>query len=221
MHTPGLRVSIAPELTARSPKAAGVQKVSRLALVLLVAWLACSIALGGLLLAAHAPLPVPSASDARTHAAFAELLQGRRGWRVAHVLYRSCACSQRTLEHLRSARRDAGVHELVLLVEDGAAPNPEDQQLRERGLEVVVIDRETLVRRFGLEAAPVLVVLRPDDSVAYLGGYTRSKQGPVFEHERIVAGLRAEQSTGTLPVFGCATSARLSSLIDPLGLRKW
>lgn len=208
-------------MAASSSNPAGVQEVSRLALVLLVAWLAGSIALGGLLLAAHAPLPVPSASDARTHAAFAELLQGRQGWRVVHVLYRSCACSQRTLEHLRASRRHADVHELVLLVDDEAAPSPGDQQLRARGLEVVVIDRETLVRRFGLEAAPVLIVLRPDDNVAYLGGYTRSKQGPVFEQERILAALRAEKPAAPLPVFGCATSARLSDLLDPLGLSRW
>lgn len=195
--------------------------MSRLARYLLGAWLACTAALGPLLLAPHQPLPVPSVGNARVHAGFAELLRGRQGWRMAHVLYRSCPCSRRTLDRLRASPRHAEVHELVLIVDDDAAPGPDDQQLRARGFEVVVIDRETLLRRFGLEAAPVLVVLRPDGSLAYLGGYTRSKQGPVFEHERILSALRDQEPAAALPVFGCATSARLANFLDPLGLNRW
>lgn len=194
--------------------------MSRFALLLLGAWLLVATALGSLLLASHAPLPLPRVDDAKLRAAFGELLGDVQGWRAVHVLYRSCACSRRVLAHLRAGRRAAGVHDTVLLVDDEAAPDVADEALRASGVRVEVIGREALAQRFGLEAAPTLVLLRPDGSVAYLGGYTRSKQG-TLEHEQIVAALRAESPASRLPVLGCATSARLTAALDPLGLRRW
>lgn len=163
---------------------------------------------------------MPPVGDAKVRAAFRELLRGTQGWRAVHVLYRGCGCSRRVLAHLRTANRLADVHEMVLLVDDEASPGVEDGQLRASGLRVELIGREALARRFGLEAAPALVLLRPDGSVAYLGGYTRSKQG-TLEHEQIVAALRTESTASRLPVLGCATSARLAAALDPLRLRQW
>lgn len=195
--------------------------MGRLALLSLGLWLVGALALGALLLAPHSPLPVPAASDEHMRAAFDALLHKLTGWRAIHVMYRACACSQRTIHHLRSSVRPVGVREVVLMVDDQEASDPDDEELRRRGFEVVVTSREALSQRFGLEAAPVLVVLRPDGSLAYLGGYTRSKQGPVFQDVQIIAGLLAAVPSSTLPVFGCATSARLANTLDPLGLSRW
>jgi hypothetical protein len=79
-----------------------------------------------------------------------------------------------------------------------------------------VISPRALREGWGIEAAPVLVVAKPDGSLAYVGGYNRRKQEPRFMDVAIVRDAMQE-AVSPLPVFGCATSARLANAIDPLG----
>ena len=78
-----------------------------------------------------------------------------------------------------------------------------------------------LAARWHDEASPLLVIADPAGAVRYVGGYGRHKQSPVVEDLAILADLRAAHDRAALPVFGCATSARLARRVDPLGLARW
>lgn len=189
-----------------------------LARAALVAWFAASCALGGILLLRHVlALPTPSRDDRTLHDALAAALPAP-AWRAYHFMYRPC--SRRTIDHLIADPRPADLHELVVMVDDDGAAGPTDAVLRARGFAVEVVTPAALHARFHLEAAPVLVVTTPAGEVAYVGGYNTHKQSLAYQDAAIVAELRARDQVSSLPVFGCATSARLANLVDPLGLQK-
>lgn len=190
----------------------------KLAAIGVVVWLIGGTALGGILLIRHlVALPTPEPTDTVLRDAL-RLGLPDAGWRAFHFMYRSCPCSRRTIDHLVKSPRPDGIRELVVVVDDDGAPGPEDDRLRKAGFAVAVITPDTLRTRYHLEAAPVLVVMSPDDSVVYVGGYNRHKQSAAYEDLAIVADLRASHASQPLPVFGCATSARLSRVMDPLNL---
>jgi hypothetical protein len=189
----------------------------------LVVWVGVCVLVGGLLLVQHlVALPTPPTSDASLAQAVAGVGSNHAGWwRVAHVMYRSCTCSQRTIAHLLTTRRPDRTDEIVVMVDDDGANAPEDVGLRAAGFQVEVITPDVLHARFHVEAAPLLVVARPDHELAYVGGYNRHKQSAAYEDLSILAELRAGSEPSPLPVFGCATSAQLANTLDPLGLRRW
>jgi hypothetical protein len=189
--------------------------------VALALWLAGGIALGGILLLKHTvPLPVPAQDDAVLRDAIAALPGPGDRWRAVHVMYRSCPCSQRTITHLLDDARPADLDEHVVMIDDDGLAGPEDARLRARfHVEVVTPARFHAV--FGAEAAPLFVVARPGGELAYVGGYNRHKQSARYEDASIIADLRRDGASAALPVYGCATSARLADTIDPLGLRRW
>ncbi len=177
------------------------------ALVALGLWLAAGMVAGGLLLLRHAPYRVPEVDDVHLRALTSELAPGTFG--VAHIMYRSCACSSRTLTHLLERGAIPGVDELVLLVDDDGASDPDDQRLVAAGFRVTAITPLTLKERFAIHAAPVLVVARPDHSVAYIGGYNRHKQEARYADVSIIGDVVHATEAAPLPVFGCATTAAL------------
>jgi hypothetical protein len=134
---------------------------------------------------------------------------------AVHVLYAECRCSQRIAEHILSSSRPLDVTERVLLI--GRDPDLE-RRFAAHGLRVVLTDSTELGNRYHIAAVPLLVVVAPDDTVRYAGGYTLRKQGPDPQDLQLVADARAGRAPATLPVFGCAVSARLKSSLNPLGL---
>ena len=86
------------------------------------------------------------------------------------------------------------------------------------GYRVVVITPTQLRLGYGIEAAPVLVVMTPSGELAYVGGYNRRKQEPRFMDVAILRDAMEASAVSPLPVFGCAMSARLADAVDPLGL---
>lgn len=183
-------------------------------------WIATVVILGGLLLAPHlVGLPAPLTTDTHLRDALArELPTGR--WGVAHFMYRSCPCSRRTIAHLISDARPPNLDELVIVIDDHGSAGPDDDALRAAGFRVHVITPATLSERYHVEAVPLLVVARPDHELSYVGGYNRHKQSPAYEDLAIIRDLRDHAERASLPIFGCATSKRLASALDPLGLRQ-
>lgn len=169
------------------------------------------------LLARHLiPLPTPpvAAAGPRLLAVRAPEAVGR--WTTFHVLLGSCRCSRLVGEHLATSARPAGMVEHVLLV----GPDPVlEAKLGARGYRVRVIDPDELTSRFGIEAAPLLVVVGPDDSTRYVGGYTARKQGAEVRDLAILAAVQRAEAAPPLPLFGCAFSKRLLAAVDPLSLR--
>lgn len=193
----------------------------RLLVILIGLWVVGGGVLGGVLLIQHlVALPIPGTTSNKLRDQLARELPPDQRWHVMHVMYRACACSQRTIAHLMSSRRPAQSEELALIVDDEGRAAAEDQRLRDRGYRVRVITPWQLRQDFDLEAAPVLVIARADGQLAYVGGYTRHKQGAAFEDLEILAALRQADAPATLPVFGCPTSERLARAFDPLGLRR-
>ena len=86
------------------------------------------------------------------------------------------------------------------------------------GMPVILATEDEASATFHIVAAPTLVVVAPDDTVRYAGGYTERKQGPDPRDLAILAAVRAGHFVAPLPIFGCAVSARLRSTINPLGL---
>jgi hypothetical protein len=194
--------------------------VRRFGAVAVVVWLVAGTALGGVLLIRHVvALPTPDVTDTALREALRRDLP-MPGWRAIHFMYRACPCSRRTIAHLLEAHRPADVRELVVLVDDDGQGDPSDTRLVAAGFRVEVITPDVLRGRYHLEAAPVLVVMSPDDELAYIGGYNRHKQGPAYEDLAIISDLRAHRTARPLPVFGCATSARLARMLDPLNLAR-
>jgi hypothetical protein len=191
-----------------------------IAKVLLGIWLVGGVLLGGALLIRHlVAMPTPAATDSTLRGALDAITTPSR-WREVHFLYRACTCSRRTIAHLLHDREPRDVDQLVVMVDDAGLPGPDDDRLRLAGFRVELVTPEILHDRFHVEAAPLLVVLTPDDELAYVGGYNRHKQSPAYEDLQIVEDLRAQRAVAALPVFGCATSARLARTFDPLGLDK-
>lgn len=194
--------------------------MQRIAVIALAVWGVVGVVLGGLLLAQHlVAMPAPSVDDTTMKDRLAQAYPVGR-WTAFHVMYRACPCSRRTIEHLATSHRPEHIDEVVLMVDDERRAGDEDQRLRAAGFTVSVIAVDELAR-LHIEAAPTLVIRRPDGAIAYAGGYNRRKQSAAYEDIAIVDELRHDGMPSPLPIFGCPTSARLASAIDPLDLRSW
>lgn len=98
--------------------------MSRLLPALLGLWVVLAVIGGGLLLAPHlVALPMPTKADTALRDAIAARLRTAT-WGAVHVMYRSCACSRRTVAHLTSRRRSADLQELVFMVDDAGEAGP-------------------------------------------------------------------------------------------------
>jgi hypothetical protein len=205
-------LSAAP--TAGAPRAReGRFRLPRsIARIAVATWFGAMLLLGAALLAKHVvALPVPE-KDARLARSVATLrvpaAQGK--WLAVHVLYAECRCSQRVVAHLISTARPKDWDETVLWV-GKATPDP---ALSEHYHVKKITSTE--LARLGIEAAPLLVVLDPQDHLHYAGGYTTRKQGPVIDDLRILDAAQHPGPLESLPVFGCAVSDRLKQELSIL-----
>lgn len=179
--------------------------------VAVATWFAAMVVLGATLLAKHVvALPVPTKSEALSKSLSSLRPRDTHDWLAVHVMYAECRCSQRIVQHLVTTSRPAGWREVVLWV-GKAEPSPE---LVKR-FDVRRLAPSDLAR-LGIDAAPLLVALDPNDSVRYVGGYTERKQGPAIEDLRLLAEARRTSVTSSLPVFGCAVSEQLKRALSIL-----
>lgn len=133
-----------------------------------------------------------------------------------HFLYGNCPCSRRVLNHLVKRSPIDGVMEHIVLV----GPDPELQTKAEQvGFLVDVVTPLELQSRYGVEAAPLLVVTDPGATILYSGGYTARKQSFDNQDEDILQRIIQGDAIQELPLYGCAVSQELKSIIDPLGLK--
>jgi hypothetical protein len=77
------------------------------------------------------------------------------------------------------------------------------------------VSPEQLVERYDLQAAPLLVVADPTDTVRYLGGYTSRKQGADVRDLGVIAATRFGLTVPPLPAFGCAVASELRARLNP------
>ncbi len=181
-------------------------------------WLVlCTVGAGTLMASHWYTLPKPSPSDVRVAAQLERLRPDGAEWFAAHVLYSSCPCSVRVLDHLFSSARPKDVAEVILLVEADAAI---EARAAEAGFPVTVVTPDALRDDYGIEAAPLMLVQDASRRIRYAGGYTERKQGPDIRDLAILESIRDESShTVELPLFGCAVSLELQNVLDPLKIK--
>lgn len=197
---------------------------SLLAVLILPVWGVVLTLASTIMMARHTiPLPVPEVGDER----IAQALQTQRerattSWMMTHVLLSTCPCSHRITAHLleRGAMHDVEEHVVWIKPETPQEEGEEDfpKRARARGFIVHVVDHAELAQRYHLEAAPLLLIMDPEERLIYSGGYTSRKQGYAVQDLDILKTLRVRHGpVATLPLFGCAVSRELSATIDPTG----
>ncbi|MEM1023163.1 MAG: hypothetical protein AAF627_08880 [Myxococcota bacterium] len=171
------------------------------------------------LLAGHL-LTLPEPNDEQLEIALHELLghaaPTELDWVAIHVLYAECGCSKRVMQRLSARSPSADVEERVWIID----ARPEDLSvLQEAGFVARAMDRRELYETFHIEAAPLLLLATARGELRYVGGYTDRKRGPDIRDLELMAAVRHGHRPQGLPLFGCATSARLQAQVDPLGLK--
>jgi hypothetical protein len=179
--------------------------------IVLAGWATIMIVIGASLMAGHW-IPLPSTAPEEGHLPGAA--DGR--WRVYHFLYMECPCSRRVLEHICQRQAVRGMAErLVLIGNSSDLPG----SARREDCEVDWVTPQELETEYGVESAPMMVVVDPKGRTRYSGGYTSRKQVLDIQDREIMDRLLAEEEVDALPVFGCAVSRQLQSITDPFGLK--
>lgn len=182
----------------------------------LVLWVAVLLPVLAVLMVGHiVSLPAPN-DDQRLENAVKALHHDHHSPLLIHVIYQHCSCTNSLFAHLIDRGRFASVREQVLFVGDDPTKRMAAQKA---GYEVMTISRHALVRTFGIEAAPVLLIVDATGSIVYLGGYYRHPATVVPQDEMIYAQIQRGQHIDPLPLYGCAVSDRLQQAFDPLGLK--
>jgi hypothetical protein len=159
-------------------------------------------------------LPVPD-DEALLSSAVLKLRRGSGNNFLVHVIYSECSCARALFTHLILRRPFPGEEELILFV---GSDSSKEVAAKRSGFEYTSVSATELVSRYGLEAAPLLLIFDSGGRLRYVGGYY-SHSGTITPlDERIHAQLSAGAEIDPLPVFGCAVSPRLQKALDPLGL---
>lgn len=177
-------------------------------------WLVATVLAGGVLNSFHQPFQPPD----RAIVALAPP-PAHAGWRAIHVLSGSCSCSQRVMQHLL-ARPPLDHAEEQIVVIDGDEPYLEGsrallQHLADRGTAVLHRSSAAIPQAIGLRGVPLLILVAPDQHVAYLGGYGSRDEDDIT----LLQQVRLAGHAAALPVLGCAVGTRLRRTADPLHLK--
>jgi len=185
----------------------------KLTWLLLAAWaIVLIIGIASLSVRHLAALPKPTNNPFLIRA----ILKYRRNPATAflvHVIDAQCSCSSGLLTHLLTRRPFANQEELILFVGTDQA---KQQLIRKSNFEYQSVSSSQLVDRFGLEAAPILLIFDRDGKLRYAGGYYDRPAAVDPLDVTIYKALSAGAPVEGLPVFGCAISPRLQKAISPL-----
>jgi hypothetical protein len=182
-------------------------------------WAVVAFVVTGSLASAHEyTLPHPARGDRLLNAALAAQRTPAAAGRfsVTHVMYAACSCSQNIVAHLaaRGARRDVVEH-VVLAGRDAEL----SARITGAGYHLDNIEPAELERKYGLQAAPLLIIAEPGGEITYLGGYSEQKQGVDIRDTALIDQHIAGQRARELPLLGCAVSRALQRMLDPFGLK--
>jgi hypothetical protein len=184
--------------------------------LLILFWMPSALFLVSLLMAQHLlTLPKPRMDAGLRQGLEPALLLHKGSWFALHVLAENCQCSQEILDHLVARGSDARFSEKVLFIGNA---EPTRTRLLARGFAFEAVTPEELQARYGLEGAPLLLVVNRQSEVAYSGGYSSTSRG--FPQDvAILRALERGTAVNELPLFGCAVSRALQRQLDPLGLK--
>lgn len=161
-------------------------------------------------------LPVPAIVDSDWSAHLPSNESEANGLNVFHFLYSDCPCSMRILDDLIKHSSHDSVNETIVVIGDNHRGAESAATL---GYRIRYTTTEKLRTDFGVEAAPLLVVIANRNEPKYVGGYTARKQGLNSQHREIIAKCYRGEDVASLPLYGCAVSSRLKDVVDPLRLK--
>ncbi len=182
------------------------------------AWATALLVICSSLMVSHwVALPTPSTANTLIRTASTDSFVSQNV-QVFHVLLKSCPCSRRIAEHLKSRQEILGVDEHIVLVGHDSDTDNYDWTFPDYFF-VRVESADDVSQKLGIESAPLFVVTNGDEELVYSGGYTNRKQGPQIQDTQIITAVLRGERPEPLPVLGCAISKRLKNVIDPLGLK--
>jgi hypothetical protein len=206
-------------LAGRTEEARGARSLPRarngwIGKSMLVAWMVVTgVGLAALSLKHMASLPKP-ANEALLSRAMLQLRRGSGRNFLVHVISADCSCSPDLFAHLVARRPFSDAEEAVLFV--GTDPGKQESA-QSAGFTFTAVSAQELVSRFGLEAAPVLIVFDAAGTLRYAGGYYEHPATIRPLDEKVYAQLATGPKAEPLPVFGCAVSPRIKESLNPLG----
>lgn len=135
-------------------------------------------------------------------------------WTLTHVLGQGCKCSKIVYEYLLQRGPRSDVFESVVVL--GDMPE-ESTRLSQKGFHVEKKEARSLASEKAV-GVPFLLITSGKGEALYAGGYASSmiKENTPLLDLQILDSLRGGKSAQELPIFGCAISQRIQSLIDPL-----
>lgn len=182
-------------------------------------WAAVMVVIGASLMVDHwIALPKPEVDDQNWSVQLASnrTESGKHRWSAFHFLYGECRCSRRVLASVLKSAPHASVAERIVLIGQDTQVALEAAR---QGYEFDCVTPEELQSKYGVESAPMFVVLDPTGTPRYSGGYTSRKQGFDVRHSEVIAKIVAGERVEQMPVYGCAVSESLKSIVDPLKLK--
>ncbi len=159
---------------------------------------------------------IPLPEDYRKIQAQMPRLRQSERWLMVHVIDENCSCTKALTKSLIDRQAQIDVEEWVLYV--GRDPMIK-AQFEGAGYLFDAETRPSLDDRYGIEAAPMLFILSPNDALQYGGGYFERPSVFRAMDQALLRQIRAGNTVEALPLYGCAVSPRLQKLIDPLGIK--
>lgn len=190
-------------------------------------WAGVMLLMGTSLMSGHwVTMPHPELSDSKWTGQIQEQIrqsstsksESLRQWNTLHVLYANCPCSMQVANEILSGPPEADVKETIVLVGNDADLEKRAQSL---GFQFESLTQEGLKLKYGLEAAPCLLITTREYRPCYIGGYTSRKRGPDNQYKTIIRALKNGQVVDSYPIFGCAISKSLQQEFDPLGIKSF
>ncbi len=138
------------------------------------------------------------------------------GWTMTHVLGENCKCSSEVAKYLIRRGPLQETNENVILL----GSLKEQDQLQLRGFKVSHRDARSIASEKAV-GVPFLMIHTPQGNNVYAGGYAKDfiRENTPIQDQEILSYLQGGKTPAELPIFGCAVSHRIQSLLDPMGFK--
>lgn len=139
-------------------------------------------------------------------------------WTMTHVISEGCKCSSVVLQYLQSRQARADVNENVIVV--GKISETEMKNLLANKYKVAFKTAQDMDQSIA-GGVPFLMITSNKGEALYSGGYNQSKVNSVSDiHDlEILDSYKNGKSIASLPIFGCAVTAKFQHMMDPLGIK--
>lgn len=138
-------------------------------------------------------------------------------WTMTHVLGEGCKCSHQVYLYLleRGPQKDLSENVVVL-----GSMKEEEQQLSARGFKILHRDAREIASEKAV-GVPFLLITSPKGEAVYAGGYSSHtiKEKTPLHDLKILASLQGGKPSAEFPIFGCAVSHRIQTLMDPFSFK--